>query len=148
MASSVRTKTVPEPAKTEPWRDQAEPSCGSILNWRVRGLQTTRDFWEEFFTWAVLEFRKGGRAAQRYSSPSEEVIGWREENGRKERENLSHCFNAGSKAWRLGKGEMWRSDGLRARREREVDWVDRRSRNDGEERAEERALQTHLQAAI
>lgn len=44
-ASSVRTMTrlAAESTRTEPWRDQAEPSWGRTRNCRVKGLLTTRD---------------------------------------------------------------------------------------------------------
>lgn len=71
------TRLLTESTRTEPCRDQAEPSCGRVLYCRVKGLQTTSDLLES----------EEGESAQRYNKPSEaaEAIGCADGKGRKER---------------------------------------------------------------
>lgn len=132
------TRLLTESTRTEPCRDQAEPSCGRVLYCRVNGLQTTRDLLES----------EEGESAQRYRRPREEAeaIGCAEGKGRKERAKWSHLLSIGSKRCRTGDGERWwwRWGGRRASRGKgEV--VARRCVKEGDESVVLRILETERQ---
>lgn len=81
-------------------------------------------------------------------------MGRREGKGRKLRGNLNHLSDKGSNTWRAGWEDRWecewdRWEGRRAIRESTWDWeLEIKCKNDGEERAVYRDLQTALQMII